>query len=333
MKRMFEQRSYQELKSEDEARKEKPIYSKVSLFGPSGSGKTRLARALLGAPGSEKTESTIGCSYYEDNADKHVKLQLWDIGGAERIESLWRMYLRGCEQVVLTFDSEDAASFADLGHYYDKIHKFALDAKVVLVGTYQNGVAAVSDEAIQAFMREHAIQECYPIDVNNEDDVHTLRCLLFEQSQPKPILESSALVQAKELAKESIEMLRSLMITESDENAAAIQFICKILDDALLSSNLNSYFNLNADLLQEYLEKLRYSGSSLYSTAYNAVATVLVCGAILATGFVAFHWLNKILKENYATKGDYLLFSTSGAKQLAQEALHKTSHSTSPGKK
>ena len=332
MKRMFEQRSYQKLKSEHETRNAKPIYSKVSLFGPSGSGKTRIARALSGKPGSEKTESTTGCCYYEDNAAKHVKLQLWDVGGAERFESLWRMYLRGSEQIVLTFDSDDPASVAELSHYYDKIHKFAPDAKIVLVGTYKSGVPAVKDEEIHAFMHKHAIQDCYPIDVNNKDDIEVLRFALVD-NHPKPIPESSAVMQAKELAMESIDMLRSLIHTESDENAEVIQFICHILDGALLSSNLNSYFDFNAELIQESLEKLRYSGSSLYSTAYNTVASVLVCCAILATAFVALHWLNKILKENYVTKGDYLLFSTSGAKQLAQEALHKTSHSTSPGKK
>lgn len=332
MGRMFAKSGYQQLKSDNETKNAKTVYQKVIFFGPSGSGKTRIARALSGDLGTTQTEPTIGGSYFEDNTDKKVRLQLWDVGGSKRFEPYWHLYLRGSQQVVLTFDTEDKKSFAALSHYCDKIHRFAPDANIVLVGV-QNTASVIDERAIQLFMGKHAIQHYYHVNPSNSEEIKTLHDHIVAQAEPKPIPEADAVIQAKELAKDSIDLLRGLALNETDQNSEIIRSICNILENALLSENLSSYFDCNASLLEDHLEQLRYARSSLYSTACNTVTAVLVCCAILTTGFVALYWLNKVFKENYEQKGHSLLFSTSGAKQLAQEAMHKTSQSMSPRKR
>lgn len=325
MRRMFERRTYQKLK-EDRVRSNplKKNHQKIAIFGPSASGKTRLSCALTGDP-SAKTQETIGSTYFRGGSIKTAFLDFWDIGGSERFETLWPMYLRSSDQVVLTFDSSDPKSFAQLDKYCVKIQEHAPKAEIVLVGMNPKPDEApkVSEELVKKFMKKYNIHSYKIIDAGAELKVEDLQNLLIENSQPKIQEESKNVVEAKQLAKDSIDFLRDVAYS-NEEYTDTVLHICKILEDALVSENMNYYMAFNRDLLADELECLRYAPSSLYSTARNTVATVLVCCAILATAFIALHWLNEVLKENYAQKGDYFLFSTSGAKQQAQEAQHKT---------
>ena len=333
MTRLFGNSSYQKLKEEDDIQHTTTVYSKVVLFGPSGSGKTRVARALSGGSLEEITEATIGCTYLEDKKTKNVHLQLWDVGSAERFSSIWPMYLRGAQQLILTFDQNNQASFDELSYFCDKIKQYAPNAKLILAGVQPNSESVVTEQAIHTFMKQHDIQQYYPVDPKNSEQVANLHNGLVANAKPQPVVESESTLQAKEVAKESIELLRTLASKESDEHFQIIQSICKLLDKALLSENVTHYFSINTPLIEDQLTQLRYASSSLYSSACNAITTVLVCCTILATGFTALFWLYKVLKDNLEQKGNAFLFSTSGAKQLAQEATHKTIHTASPGKK
>ena len=326
MRRMFEERrTYKQLKSERDAHKSpKRTHQKIAVFGPSHSGKSRLVQNLLGNP-KIQTSETIGASYHKDESRAHTILEFWDIGGAKRFGYLWPMYLRNAQQIILTFDSSDAESFAQLDDYYAEIEKYAPKAKIVLVGInlHPEETPEVSSDMIQTFQKKHPIFSYLSMEGEEELNVSELHEHLIKHAQPKDHKEINAVVEAKELANDSIQSLRALA-EDNKEYSEVILFICKTLEGALLSDNMNYYMAYNKDLLQEYLENLRYAPSSLYSTVCNTIITVLVCFSIIATAFIALHWINAILKENYAKKGDHFLFSTLGAKQQAQEAQHKT---------
>ncbi len=340
MDRMFDRRSYQQLKNEDEkANPKRERHEKIVIFGPCNAGKTPLARALAAASLENPTEPTVGAQYFQTKEMRKTILQIWDLSGAERYEGFWPMYLKGAKQVLLAFDDHDEDAFADLDHYFDAIQQYAPNARIVLVGIYHDSQEEpdVSQQTIAHFMQDHDIQDYHNMVVTDGVDVDKLRNTLIDRSvlewEKHHPPESNAVIKAKELAKMSIEQLRSLASTENEQNQSTIKGLCQLLDKALLSENMDSYFASHHDLIKEQLDELRYAKSSLYSTAYNMVATVIVCCAIISTGFMALYWLQDILQKNYETKGDYLLFSSSGAKQKGKEALHKAEQSTSPSKK
>ncbi|MGV3740032.1 MAG: GTP-binding protein [Gammaproteobacteria bacterium] len=325
MRRMFERRTYRQLKEAHEHAK--PIIKtnqKIAVFGPISSGKTRLASALTGDP-IAKTEKTIGTLYFKGRSTETVNLDFWDISGDAKYESLWPLYLRGSNQVILTFDSANSKSFNQVETYYAKIKKYAPDAKIILIGMNSKPDKApkISEEKIKEFIKEHPISSYQLIDagtkVNNSDDLHNL---LIKNAEPQIEEESTSVLEAKQFAKDSIDILREAA-DSNGKYSETILSICKILEGALTSENMNEYMAYNHELLKEKIGDLRYAPSSLYSTACNTIMSVLVCCAILSTAFIAFYWLDPILKENYAQKGDYFLFS-SGKMQKAQEALHKT---------
>ena len=326
MRKLFEKRrTYKQIRAEHiEDQLPHKINKKIAIFGPTKAGKTSLVHHLVGKPTGQPAE-TIGASYYKDSSHERIAFDYWDIGGSKRYEGLWPMYLRNADQVILTFDSSDLESFEQLNDYLEFAEKSAPKAKIVLVGINHNPeeTPKISSEMIKAFKKKHHIFSYHAIEAGEKWDVQDLYNHLMKQAQPNVHADSSTVEQAKELANDSIQTLRSLAETHSRYKKIILS-TCDILEGALVAKNINAHLSYNQDLLQEHLENLRYAPSSLYSTAYNTFITVLVCCAVLSTAFIALHWLKAILKENYAQKGDHFLFSTSGAKQQMQEAQHKT---------
>lgn len=81
---------------------------RVCLIGPQGSGKTQLAAALSGKPASEKREVVNFVNIVKGD----VKVQLWDLSGDPRYESIVEAYYNRCDLFVLVLDepNDDAVA-------------------------------------------------------------------------------------------------------------------------------------------------------------------------------------------------------------------------------
>jgi small GTP-binding protein len=75
------------------------IIIKFCVVGEPGVGKTSMLYRYVHNSFDEKVRPTIGCDFstkLKCSLDgKHVRLQLWDIAGQERFNSVSKMYLRG----------------------------------------------------------------------------------------------------------------------------------------------------------------------------------------------------------------------------------------------
>lgn len=79
--------------------------SRVLMVGLDGAGKTTILYKLkLGE--TVTTVPTIGFNV-EDVQFKNVNLTVWDVGGQDRIRTLWRHYYRGACAVIYVVDSND----------------------------------------------------------------------------------------------------------------------------------------------------------------------------------------------------------------------------------
>jgi GTPase SAR1 family protein len=320
--------TYEQMKSEEISKKAQQLFHhKICVFGPSGSGKTRLSRALAGLPELKLPDGTIGVNYFKKTAD-NTHLHIWDTAGRSVYSSLWPVYLQGSGQILLVFNKNDRTTFDNLSDYYRRIKQITPDANIVLIGmTHNPDVGSeISEQDIQTFMREYPVQDYRDISANQPSDITDLQKLLTDSAHAHFLQnEDHAIEEAKELAKTSIELLRNRASNEDPKHQEKINRICTLLDRALLAEDMNTFFNENAGLLHEQMQQLFDAKSSLYTSAYNTVVTVLVCCAILVTGFTALHWLNAILEDNRANRGDRFMFLATGAKQLAKEAIHKIS--------
>lgn len=78
---------------------EQDIIIKFCVVGEPSVGKTSMLYQYVHHKFDEKVRPTIGCDFStklkSSLDDKAVRLQLWDIAGQERFNSVSKMYLRG----------------------------------------------------------------------------------------------------------------------------------------------------------------------------------------------------------------------------------------------
>ena len=78
---------------------DKDIIIKFCIVGEPGVGKTSMLCQYIHKKFDEKVRPTIGCDFstkLKSSVDgRPVRLQLWDIAGQERFNSVSKMYLRG----------------------------------------------------------------------------------------------------------------------------------------------------------------------------------------------------------------------------------------------
>ena len=85
------------------------ICFKLILVGDSGSGKTCIIKRLAYNEFEESSSVTIGGDfvniYYKSN-DTKIKVQLWDTCGLEQYISLTRLYFKGTDAAILTYETQ-----------------------------------------------------------------------------------------------------------------------------------------------------------------------------------------------------------------------------------
>jgi small GTP-binding protein len=74
---------------------------KVTLVGNDKSGKTKLATRFARKEYSDLYIPTIGAEFSTKQINPNVKLQVWDMAGQERFQSLVLSYLRGADVIVI----------------------------------------------------------------------------------------------------------------------------------------------------------------------------------------------------------------------------------------
>lgn len=84
----------------------------ILILGLANAGKTTLLYQMYNPPSPRslgkavETTPTIG-SNVEEISHKNVKLSAWDLGGQERIRSIWSTYYTRTDAVIFVIDSTD----------------------------------------------------------------------------------------------------------------------------------------------------------------------------------------------------------------------------------
>ena len=116
---------------------------KVCLIGAGGVGKTCMVRRLCFDTFSLNTQLTVGIDFYIydlpfiiNGKDTNIRLSIWDFGGQERFQSLFRYYINGANGIFLVFDLTQIESLVNLDFWYDKLVELNLiDRPILLVGS------------------------------------------------------------------------------------------------------------------------------------------------------------------------------------------------------
>jgi len=117
--------------------------SKVVMIGLDGAGKTTILMQMkLGE--HTQTVPTIGFNLEELRFGK-VKMQVWDLGGQDKVRVLWERYLKEVNGVIFVVDSCDQARFQpsdgpSVKHEFELLMKNenAQDALVMVMANKQD---------------------------------------------------------------------------------------------------------------------------------------------------------------------------------------------------
>lgn len=116
---------------------------KVCLIGSGGVGKTCIVRRLCFDTFNLNTQLTVGIDFYTydfpfiiNGIETKIRLSIWDFGGQERFQPLFRYYINGVNGIFLVFDLTQIDSLVNLDPWYDKLveNNFS-ERPIILVGS------------------------------------------------------------------------------------------------------------------------------------------------------------------------------------------------------
>ncbi|KAK9909648.1 hypothetical protein WJX75_005576 [Coccomyxa subellipsoidea] len=112
---------------------------KVVLLGQQSVGKSCLVDRYINSIFENTPKNTIGAAFAAKKIKVHsgrvVSLGIWDTAGAERFESLSRMYYNGAKAAILCFDPCDRKSFDKLKFWVEEVRETQPDCRIYIALT------------------------------------------------------------------------------------------------------------------------------------------------------------------------------------------------------
>ena len=108
----------------------------------------------------KEVEVTIGTTH---PAIEHVVLQLWDLAGEHKYQSILPYYIAGTQGIIFAFDCTQPKTLTILAEYIANINIY-IDVKqlpTILMSTKHDLTATIQTEDIQEYRQKYAIQDYY----------------------------------------------------------------------------------------------------------------------------------------------------------------------------
>jgi len=203
---------------------------KLVFLGPALSGKTSICgRFLTGSFDLPQTQ-TIGVDFYVTtfNISKlNIKLYIWDFGGEERFEFLYKTYLRNFNGAVIVFDLNNKRD-------YDKISKFINiikkdDKPYAIIGNKLDLISDIDIIKERNEIKEYCKQEEIPyLETSAKSDINIENLFL--------------LISKEMLTSKMISKYSNLYNREELKNISNVKIITE--DDHIFISNQVERINL-----------------------------------------------------------------------------------------
>eukprot|EP00013_Stygamoeba_regulata_P026702 CAMPEP_0177649168 /NCGR_PEP_ID=MMETSP0447-20121125/11225_1 /TAXON_ID=0 /ORGANISM="Stygamoeba regulata, Strain BSH-02190019" /LENGTH=206 /DNA_ID=CAMNT_0019151873 /DNA_START=256 /DNA_END=876 /DNA_ORIENTATION=- len=117
---------------------------KVVILGQHDVGKTCLVERYLLGKFKANVTATVGAAFGAKKVDvdgTSVTLGIWDTAGAERYESMSRIYYRSARAAIVCYDLTNKASFNKVRFWVEELLASEKNCEIYLVGTKADRVS------------------------------------------------------------------------------------------------------------------------------------------------------------------------------------------------
>jgi len=137
---------------------------KVVLLGQHDVGKTCLVDRYLHGKFKYNVTATVGAAFGAKKVDVNgtsITLGIWDTAGAERYESMSRIYYRSARAAIVCHDLTNASSWEKVQFWIDELVANEENCDIYIVGTKVDKIEeegaprAIPESAIEQFARQH----------------------------------------------------------------------------------------------------------------------------------------------------------------------------------
>jgi len=131
---------------------------KIVLLGASFVGKSTIIKQLMYNQFYEKTESTIGCSFFKKKLmvnDKEVWLHIIDTAGSQRFNTLLPMYVKGAHAILFVYDVTNLESFDKIKLLLNDKTIQQSNATMFLIGNKLDLPRVIDFNEVKSFAKEH----------------------------------------------------------------------------------------------------------------------------------------------------------------------------------
>lgn len=137
---------------------------KITLCGDYAVGKTSICRRFGGKRFKESYKPTVGVeistqTIHLDGIDSKVRLQIWDMGGQSRFETVLPRYFKGAKGTLVVFDLTRKKSLKSVPKWIRKTRNEADSPSLILVGNKSDleGLRSVDRSAAEELKNKHSL--------------------------------------------------------------------------------------------------------------------------------------------------------------------------------
>lgn len=137
---------------------------KITLCGDYAVGKTSICRRFGGKRFKESYKPTVGVeistqTIHLDGIDRKLRLQIWDMGGQSRFETILPRYFKGAKGSLVVFDLTRQKSLKSVPKWIQKARNEADSPALLLVGNKSDlgGLRSVDRSAAEELKKKHSL--------------------------------------------------------------------------------------------------------------------------------------------------------------------------------
>ena len=156
-----------------------PVTFKVLILGANNIGKTSAVQRFIDKKFVSQLHPTIGVDFSlksipltpdaTNSIPDSAILQLWDIGGEKKFQTIIPYYIAGTQGLLFACDSTNPSTLDRLEEFLEFIINYLDIASIpsILISTKHDLSTILNKSDIEKFMHKHAIQEYFPTSAVN----------------------------------------------------------------------------------------------------------------------------------------------------------------------